>query len=153
MASWFLEALLLLTVFFGAPRFAFIPNLVLGGLGIFVGLLLLCDWVYDAWFKFPRADFLIILLILAVIAWKGFLFGVALGIGAAILMFVLSYSQTAVVRQSFSGATYQSRVTRGPELRRALEGLCEQAMILRLQGYIFFGTANSLFETVRQRSM
>lgn len=147
-----LAVLLLLTVFYGEPLIAYIPKLVLGGLVIFVGLLLLGDWVYDAWFKFPRADFLIILMILVAIVWKGFLFGVALGIGAAILMFVLSYSRTAVVRQSFSGATYQSRVTRSPELRRALEGLCEQAMILRLQGYIFFGTANSLFETVRQRS-
>lgn len=147
-----LAVLLLLTIFVAAPLIAFIPKLVLGGLVIFVGLLLLADWVYDAWFKFPPVDYAIILMILVAIAWRGFLFGVVLGFFATLLIFVFNYSRTAVVRHSLSGSEYRSRVMRNPESRDALAELSQQVLILRLQGYIFFGTANSLFESVRTRA-
>ncbi len=147
-----LSVLLVATIFLGAPLVGYIPKLVLGGLVMFVGLLLLADWVYDAWFKFPHIDFAIIMLILVTIAWQGFLVGVLVGFVAALIMFVINYSRTDVVRHALSGADYRSRVTRSPASREALTELCQQIYILRLQGFIFFGTANTLFETVRRQA-
>jgi SulP family sulfate permease len=147
-----LAALLVLTIFLGASLVGYIPKFILGGLVIFVGLMLLADWVYDAWFNFPHIDFLIILLIVVTIAWQGFLVGVLVGFVAALVMFVISYSRTDVVRHSHSGADYQSRVIRTPESQAALAELCMQIYIMRLQGFIFFGTATTLFETVRDQA-
>jgi SulP family sulfate permease len=144
--------LFLVTVVFGAPLVALMPKLVLGGIVIFVGLMLLAEWVYDAWFSFSRVDFLIILLILITIAWQGFLVGVIVGILAALVMFVVSYSRTTIIRDALSGADYRSRVTRSPASVAALAQLCLQIYILRLQGFIFFGTANTLLETVRRHT-
>lgn len=147
-----LALLLVASIALGASLISYIPKLVLGGLVIFVGLLLLGDWIYDAWFKFPHIDFLIILLITVVIAWQGFLIGVLLGVAAALIMFVINYSRTNVVRHSLSGADYRSRVTRSPASQEALSALRQQVYIMRLQGFIFFGTANSLLETVRRHA-
>lgn len=144
-----LSLMLLTTAILGAPLIGLIPKMVLGGLVIFVGLMFLAEWVYDAWFKFPRPDFIIILLILVIIAWQGFLVGVIVGFVAALVMFVFSYSRTDVVRHADSGASYRSRITRSPASVAALADLCLQIYILRLQGYIFFGTANTLLEKVR----
>jgi SulP family sulfate permease len=56
-----------------------------------------------------------------------------------------------VVKHALSGAEYQSRVTRSSSHRRALLEQGEKLFVLQLQGFIFFGTANSLLEQVRQR--
>lgn len=142
---------LLLTVFTGAPFLPFLPSFILGGLLTFFGLTLLYEWVVEAWHRFPRTDFAIIVLILGTIALRGFLEGVALGLVATIVMFVVSYSRISVVKHAVTGEGYHSRVVRGPHQRALLEEQGRRLFILRLQGFIFFGTANHLLERVRAK--
>jgi SulP family sulfate permease len=147
-----LMALLLgLSVFIGASILPYVPKLVLGGLLSMLGLSLMIDWVYRAWFTFPKIDFAIILLILVSTALRGFLEGVAVGLIAMIILFVVNYSRTSVVRHTLSGTTFQSRITRNHTQRATLDQFGEQLHILQLQGFIFFGTANTLFERVQKR--
>src|SRR5262249_1159069 len=73
------------------------------------------------------------------------------GLVAAVLLFVINYSRINVVKHALSGLTYRSRVTRGSRQRSFLQERGEQILILQLQGYLFFGTANSLLEQVRAR--
>ena len=135
----------------GAPLLAFFPRPILGGLLFFLGLGFLVEWLIDGWSKLPRADYAIVLLILAVIAAAGFLIGVAVGLGAAIIMFVLNYSRISVVRTALSGTEMRSNVERVASHRRVLNDLGEHIYILKLQGFIFFGTANALLERIRAR--
>jgi SulP family sulfate permease len=143
--------LLGLTVFVGASFLIYVPKMVLAGVIFYIGLSLLFEWTYRAWFKFPRIDFAIILTILAVVALRGFLEGVAVGVMAAIALFVINYSRTSVVKHALSGVDFRSRVNRSLEQRAILEAHGQQLYILELQGFIFFGTANSLYEQVKQR--
>ena len=116
-----------------------------------LGLSFLVEWVYLAWFKFSRIDYLIIITILVVIAVVGFLQGVVLGIVLAVGLFAVNYSRINVVKHSLTGANYQSRVTHSRAHRQILKEMGNEIYILQLQGFIFFGTANNLLKQVRQR--
>jgi len=142
---------LAITVFVGATIFSFIPKFVLGGMLVFLGLSLLVDWLYRAWFKFSRLEFLIILLIVLVIAVYGFLEGIVVGIAATIVLFIIGYSQVSVVKHALPGTAYRSRVVRDQRQQKLLEKLRLNIYILQLQGFIFFGTAYNLFEQLKER--
>ncbi len=146
-----MAGLIFLTAIFGTSILNYLPKMILGALLVFLGLSLLVEWVYESWFKFPKIDFLIILLILVVIAVRGFLPGIAVGLVVTIVMFVVSYSRINVVDHILSGADYRSRVARSPQQEAVLNELGSQLTIFELRGFIFFGTANSLFEQVRKR--
>jgi len=134
----------------GTAFIAFLPKFVLGGLLLFLGLAFLYEWVYQTWFKLPKADYFVIILILVVIASVGFLEGVAVGIIAAIILFAINYSQVEVIKHSLSAETYQSTIARPKLHKRLLNRYGKQVLILELQGYIFFGTANQLLEKIRE---
>ncbi len=139
------------TVFFGAVILSYIPKFVLGGILIFLGLSFLVEWIFQAWYKLPKVEFLVTIIIVAVIAIRGFLEGVALGILVTVILFVINYSRINVVKYMLDGSNFHSRVTRGRRHRQVLAEKGEQISILQLHGFIFFGTANSLLEQVRDR--
>lgn len=133
----------------GISFISIFPKVILGGLLLFLGMTFLYEWVYETWFKLPKADYFIILMILSVIATVGFLEGVVVGIIAAVILFAINYSQVKVVKHSLTAATYQSRIDRPKLHKRILNRYGNQVLILELQGYIFFGTANHLLEQIR----
>jgi sulfate permease, SulP family len=147
----FSACMCLLALFFGAPILSFLPKPIIGGLLLFLGLSFLVEWIYDAWFKMSKRDYVIILLILVAMNIIGVLQGVGLGILLAIGLFVYDYSHTSVVRHILSGASFRSNVDRPEIYENYLRELGEQTYILELQGFIFFGTANKLLNQVRKR--
>jgi SulP family sulfate permease len=140
-----------LTLWMGGTVLGFVPTVVLGTLLVYLGLSFLWEWVVAGRKRLPTTDYLIVLLILVVIATVGFLEGVLVGILATIILFVVSYSRASVVKHALTGANFKSRVTRSPEDRALLEAIGDQAYLLQLQGFIFFGTANGLLDKVRTR--
>jgi sulfate permease, SulP family len=140
---------LLATVFLGASFISYIPKIVFGAVLVYLGASLLYEWVYEAWFKFPRIEFAIISSILGVVIFSGFLTGVIVGLVLAIILFVVSYSRVNVVRFALSSREYRSRVTRSLQEQQVLDTQGERIYILKLQGFIFFGTANRIFDRVR----
>lgn len=143
--------IILLTIVYGASFISFFPKMVLGGLLMYLGLNFLVEWAFQTWFTLPKLDFAIIWLVLIVIATVGFMPGVAVGLVAAVIMFIVSYSRTDVVRHELTGKSYQSLVPRRHEQRKILDSQGAQLYILQLQGFVFFGTANRLFKQVRDR--
>ena len=139
------------TLFFGASLLSYFPKPVLGGSLVFIGLSFLVEWVYDARQKLPKIDYLLVLLILVVIGVFGFLQGVGVGLLVAGGLFILNYSRMTVVRNELSGANYHSNFDRSEHHRQTLRQKGEQITILKLHGFIFFGTANTLLERIRQR--
>jgi SulP family sulfate permease len=140
-----------MALLFGMSLLAYFPKPVLGGMVVFIGASFLVEWLYDGWFRLPRMEYFIVLLILMVIGAFGFLEGVGVGILASVLIFIVNYSRVDVVSQSIPGSTMRSNVVRSPEQRRILRERGGQVHILRLKGFLFFGTAHSLFQTVRDR--
>jgi SulP family sulfate permease len=137
----------------GGSFLSLVPRVVVGGLLLFLGLAFLVEWVYDAWFKLPRADYAIVVLILVVIGAFGFLQGVAVGLVMAVALFVIDYSRTEVVKHTFTVGSYRSNVDRDPQQLDVLQAHGDEVFILELQGFLFFGTANSLLERIRARAL
>jgi sulfate permease, SulP family len=135
----------------GISVVSFFPKPVLGGLLLYLSLDLMVNWLYDSWFKLPRIDYAIVLLISAIIVGFGFVKGVALGLVIAIGVFVWNYSHIPVAKHALSGQDYQSRRQRPITQERLLRQKGDQVYILQLQGLIFFGTAHQLLQQVRQR--
>lgn len=139
------------TLFVGTSAILYIPKFVFGSVLIYLGIELLMDWVYDAWFKFSRIDFLVVVTILVVLAVSGVLEGVIAGLILAVIMFAVSYSRINVIKFAFTGREFRSRVTRAPHEGQILDVHGDQLYIMKLEGFIFFGTANGIFDALRQR--
>ncbi len=135
----------------GAAVLSFIPKLIVGGILMFLGIAFLVEWVIDGWSTLPKADYVVMLFILLVIGSLGFLEGVGLGIILTVVLFVINYSRINVVKHNLSGKTYPSDVDRSAQQRTLLVEQGDQTLILELQGFVFFGTANSLLDMIAER--
>lgn len=138
-------------LFYGSSILFILPKPILGGLLLYIGCSFLMEWIYDTWFTLPTTEYLIIILIWIAISAFGFLEGVGVGTMTAIVLFVVNYSRTAIVKYTFTGSNYHSNVDRPPGHRNVLSQFGDQLYILRLQGFIFFGTADNLIKKIRRR--
>ena len=129
----------------------YLPRYVCGGLLFFLGLMFLWEWVIEARRSLNRVDHAVVLLILGVIGTLGYTQGIITGVVAAIILFIHNYSRVDVVTNTLSGAQLTSNVDRPVRFVRELKEHGEAIYILKLQGFIFFGTASHLLEKIRAR--
>ncbi|MCU0552982.1 MAG: SulP family inorganic anion transporter, partial [Leptolyngbya sp. Prado105] len=151
LVGWVIAAICLAMLVGGATILSLFPKFILIGMPLLITTELFNEWLYEAWYKFDRADYGIILLIVIVTVMVGFLQAIGVGLVAAIVLFVISYSQLTVVRRISTGAYHYSNVLRTSDELEMLESQGEQVYIVELQGLIFFGTANKLLNQVRDR--
>lgn len=143
-------ALLVAVMTFLAPgALGLLPKPVLTGLIAFLGIGLLVTWCFDSRKRMLRADYFIVLAIVAAIAVFGMVTGVILGIIIACLSFIVSLSRSPTIKYTFTGETRRSNVERSVEhaawLRR--HGASLRGFVL--QGVLFFGTAHHVLEQIR----
>jgi SulP family sulfate permease len=144
-------AVVLVALVVGASVVTVVPTPVIGGVVVFLGLGFLVEWIVDAWSRLPRIDYLVVVLILLAIGFFGFLTGVGLGLALAVGLFVVDYSRTENVKHSVTATELRSKVDRDPGSEDVLRAQGARVQILELQGFMFFGTANSLLERIRAR--
>ncbi|WP_168788569.1 SulP family inorganic anion transporter [Paraburkholderia aromaticivorans] len=130
---------------------ALFPVPVLVGLQLFMGLRLLVQWVVGAYAKLNWYEYLLVPIILGTIAGWGVIVGVVAGVVAACVMFTLLYGRVSCIRMEFDLRTRTSNVERNIEETEALRGLGAQVCGMCLQGFLFFGTANSILQRIRER--
>jgi len=129
----------------------FIPKFILGGLLLYLGLLFLNEWVVKAWSRLPHLDYIAVIGILLVIASAGYIQGVIVGLLTATILFAVNYSRLHVVSQVLSGAQSHSNVDRPVAQQKLLRSIGHKIHIVRLQGFIFFGSANNFLKDIRAR--
>jgi sulfate permease, SulP family len=139
-------------VVFGASVIELVPRLIVGGVLCFVGLAFIVAWLVDARKSLPLGEYAIVLAILGVIVWKGYLPGVVVGLVLAFALFAVKYSRIELVRDVEFGSTYRSNVDRPSSERLALRAMADRVQILRVNGFVFFGTARGLIDRVRKRA-
>jgi SulP family sulfate permease len=139
-------------VVFGASFIELIPRVIVGGVLVFLGLAFLVEWVWDKRKVLPRVEYAVVLVILAGVVAKGFLPGVVLGLVMAVVLFAVSYGRIELVREVPFGETYRSNVDRPAAERALLRSLSDRVQILRVHGFVFFGSANGLLERIRKRA-
>lgn len=150
LLSFVVATLFAAALFFGVQYLSYLPNFVIGGLLISLGLNFMYEWLFEGWFKFSLTDFLVVLAIFFTVVFSDLLRGVGLGMVLMVIMFAVSYSKTNVIRSVLTGKVFQSNVDRPLKHVQYLREQGDQLLVLRLQGYIFFGTAHSIYEWVKE---
>jgi sulfate permease, SulP family len=138
-------------LFVGAKVLGSVPKLVTGALLTYLAIGFLADWLYATWRRMPLADYAVLLLVFATVVSAGFMEAIGLGTAAGVALFVIRYSKIGVARNILSGSAYHSNVDRAEAQRVVLLTRGDQIFILKLQGFMFFGTASTLVSMVRQR--
>ena len=137
----------------GTEFMELVPTFLLGGLLIYVGLEFLIDWLWKARDELPLSDYGVVILVLIVIIFSDILQGVTFGFFVAIILFVVNYSQLSVIKIETNGSDHASNVDRDLETRELLNKEGHRVLIMVLQGFIFFGTADKLISAIRNRIM
>ena len=83
-----------------------------------------------------------------IINW-GFVAGVLIGIIIGCATFALSASRVNAIKFSFDSAEYRSSLDRGPREQAVLRDHGRQIQGAALQSYLFFGSANRVYQNVK----
>ncbi|HET9725251.1 MAG TPA: SulP family inorganic anion transporter, partial [Actinomycetota bacterium] len=151
IAGLIAAAVPLSAVILGATVVELIPRMIVGGVLVFLGLAFIVEWVWDKRRVLPLLEYGVVLVILLTIVGRGFMPGVVLGLVLAVVLFVVSYGRTDLVREVAFGDTYRSNVDRPPAERARLRALADRVQILRVSGFLFFGSTSGLLERIHTR--
>jgi SulP family sulfate permease len=141
----------LAAVVFGGSVVGLIPKMIVGGVLVFLGLAFMVEWVWDKRRLLPPLEYGVVLVILVGIIALGFLPGVVIGLVLAVVLFAISYGRIELVREGAFGETYRSNVDRPTTERAELRELSDRVQLLRVSGFVFFGSTNRLLGRIRRR--
>lgn len=129
-----------------------IPSFAPAGLLGFMGLSLLKRWLIDTRAEFTRTDdYSLLITVFAVSTALGLVAGMGVGLALGLVVIVSRYGSTDVVKHTLSGAHFHSNVDRAPAQLKLLKEEGSRIHIMRLQGFIFLGTTQSVTAKIQER--
>ncbi|KAL8854558.1 MAG: hypothetical protein Q9221_000593 [Calogaya cf. arnoldii] len=137
-------------VLVSGPRIiGYIPIMVVGALIFYLGIDLMKEALVEPWGKVHRLEYLTIVIIVVTMGAWDFVIGILIGILLACVSFVLQTSRVSAIRNSLPGSIAASTVRRHPIQNRFLQEAGKQIYVLRLAGYLFFGTIVGVEKQIR----
>jgi sulfate permease, SulP family len=127
----------------------YMPKFVLGGLLIYLGADQLHKWIIQSRRRLSVAEYLSLLAIIVIIVQWGFIAGILIGVVIGCATFALSASRIDSIKYSFDGSEYRSSLDRSREDQVVLSAHGGKIQGLNLQSYLFFGSANRLYQHVK----
>lgn len=132
------------------PSFlGYVPKYILGGLLIFLGWGLVYQWIIQSSRQLLPIEWVSLLAIALLIINWGFVAGVLIGVVIGCATFALSASRVSAIKFNFDGSEYRSSLDRGPDELAVLADHGRQIQGMALQSYLFFGSANRLYQRVK----
>jgi sulfate permease, SulP family len=127
----------------------FVPKFALGGLLFFAGARLLHRWIVQSAGQLTSIEYLSLLAVALIIVQWGFIAGVLIGVVIGCATFAVSASRVNAIKFSFDGSEYRSRLDRSAEELAILARHGRELQGMALQSYLFFGSANRLYQHVK----
>jgi SulP family sulfate permease len=115
---------------------------------LLLGFSLIHEWVVTSRKRLPWPDYMIIVSIFLVIGLFGFMQGVAFGLAAAVVLFVIRFSRVPVVGNIFTALDRRSVKERPVPHRKILSAEGGRVQGYELTGYLFFGSAATLVQSL-----
>ncbi len=140
---------LLLVAVAGSGLIAYMPKLLVGATIFLFAFQTLWEWMYENVRGFQPIDYAIVCIIVGTVIFIGFMSGILVGILLALLLFVMRYSMISAVHGQYTLADYRSSVERSGSSNQVLDEHGNEAMVYTLRGFLFFGTANAILDTIR----
>ena len=138
-----------LMLVFAPALLGFMPKFVLGGLLIYLGADQLHKWIVQSRRRLSPSEYLSLLAIILIILQWGFVAGILIGIIIGCATFALSASRIDAVKYGFDGSEYRSTLDRSRDDQALLAAHGHAIRGLNLQSYLFFGSANRLYQHVK----
>jgi SulP family sulfate permease len=142
-------AISLLMLIFAPALLGYMPKFVLGGLLIYLGADQLHKWIVQSRRRLSFTEYLSLLAIIVIIVQWGFIAGILIGVVIGCATFALSVSRIDSIKFSFDGSEYRSSLDRSREDQALLAAHGRSIQGLNLQSYLFFGSANRLYQHVK----
>lgn len=139
----------LLAAFSGDWFISYTPKILIGATIFLFALQLFHDWMYHNVRNFNVIDYAVVCIILLAVITLGFMQAILIGLLLSVLVFVLRYSLIPAIQDQFTLIDHRSMVERPQADDQQLETHGGEALVFRLRGYLFFGTANTIRDTVR----
>ncbi|MGY4283448.1 SulP family sulfate permease [Bradyrhizobium sp. LM2.7] len=140
-------SLLMLAV---APELlGFMPKFVLGGLLLYLGADQLHKWLIESRKRLSKLEYLSLVAIIAIIVAWGFVPGILIGVVIGCATFAFSAARVESIKYSFDGSEYRSSLDRSRDDQQVLLAHGGKIQGLNLQSYLFFGSANRLYQHVK----
>jgi SulP family sulfate permease len=127
----------------------YMPKFVLGGLLIYLGADQLHKWIIESRRRLSFVEYLSLLAIIVIIVQWGFIAGVLIGVVIGCATFALSASRIDSIKYGFDGSEYRSSLDRSRDDQAVLATHGGKIQGLNLQSYLFFGSANRLYQHVK----
>ena len=150
VAGLMLAAATAIVLFIGPWIVGYIPVMVVGALIFHLGIELMIEALIDTWTVVNPFEYITIVVIVIAMGVLGFVEGIFLGVVLACIFFVVSNSQKSAIRTTFSGSSIKSTVRRRYRQQKFLKQVGNQIYVMKLQGYMFFGTINGVENAIRQ---
>ena len=138
-----------ITIMAGPEIVGLMPRWVAGGLVMGPGIALMRTWIRDSVLRGSLSDRVLTVVIPLTVAFFGVLAGVGLGVVIAASLFVWRYARLDPVRHRTSGAVLRSSLDRSSGEAATLDSHGGEIVAMRLEGYLFFGSAARIGEKVR----
>ncbi|WP_296513683.1 SulP family inorganic anion transporter [Rhodopseudomonas sp.] len=126
-----------------------VPKFVLGGLLLQLGFGQLKRWIVDSRHRLSVTDYVSLIAIVVIIVQWGFIAGVLIGTIIGCMTFALSASRINSIKFGFNATEYRSSLDRAGVDVALLNAHGGEIQGLNLQSYLFFGSANRLYQHVK----
>lgn len=149
LAGYMLAILTFGIMMIGPVLIGFIPVMMVGTLIFDLGFELLLEAIWAPRKKLKLAEYLTVIVIVLVMGIYDFVIGIGVGILLAFVSLIVQTSRVSAVRGSFGGDVVTSTVRRNPSQHQYLHNVGGQIYLIKLTGYLFFGTIVSVEEKIR----
>jgi SulP family sulfate permease len=126
-----------------------IPKFVLGGLLFYLGSDQLYRWTIQSRRRLSIAEYLSLLTIIVIIIQWGFIAGTLIGVIIGCATFALSAARIHPIKYGFDSLEFRSSLDRSRDDQAVLAEHGDKIQGLNLQSYLFFGSANRLYQHVK----
>ncbi|KAF1968606.1 sulfate transporter family protein-like protein [Bimuria novae-zelandiae CBS 107.79] len=133
----------------GPAMIGFIPVCLVGALIFLLGIQLMKEAVWDTLSRLHKLEYFTVLAIVLIMGVYDFVIGIFAGIVLACLSYVVQSSRVPAIRATYSGDVAASTVRRPRSDVRYLSKVRGQIRVIKLSGFLFFGTIVSVEEYIR----
>jgi len=149
LAGFELAAFTFFVMTIGPSLIGYIPVMMVGVLIFDLGFELLLEAVWQPRKKLKLLEYLTVIAIVLIMGIYDFVVGIGVGILLAFISLIFQTSRVSAVRASYTGDVVGSTVRRNPTQQHYLRQVGRQINLIKLAGYLFFGTIVSVEEKIR----
>ena len=150
LAGFLLAIFTFCVMIIGPSLIGLIPVMMVGVLIFDLGFELLHEAVWQPRRKLKSLEYMTVIVIVLIMGIYDFVVGIGVGILLAFISLIFQTSRVSAIRATYSGDVVGSTVRRNPTQQHYLQQVGRQIFIVKLSGYLFFGTIVSVEEKIRE---